>query len=356
MIKPLVLLVIPALFACSADPGTSVEPAEQKPIVVSTVVVEPGTLQRSFSSYGSLIPSSEFEISADVAAIVREVKFDEGQQIKAGDTLLILDDSKYQLQLRTAKARLGSAVAALEEARANHEKNASVFSRGAISELQFQQSKSRLDSAQSNVEAARAETALAQKDLAATVITSPVSGLVTERNIEPGKNITPQSSVGVISGSNLFWVETYVSQKDVNLLSVGMACDIQVSGVGEGNASLRGAVDIIASSANKNTGNYRVRVALSDPRNRLRDGMMARVTFDEIFEESVLVVPRAAVVDYHRQFAVYRYIDGIAKRVFPELSIGNANSYVVNAGVSAGDEIIVKNVNAITDGTRVVKN
>ena len=235
-------------------------------------------------------------------------------------------------------------------------KNASVFSRGAISELQFQQSKSRLDSAKSNVEAARAETALAQKDLAATIITSPVSGLVTKRNIEPGKNITPQSSVGVISGSNLFWVETYVSQKDVNLLSVGMACDIQVSGVGEGNASLRGAVDIIASSANKNTGNYRVRVALSDPRNRLREGMMARVTFDEIFEESVLVVPRAAVVDYHREFAVYRYVDGTAKRIFPELSIGNSNSYVVNAGVSSGDEIIVKNVNAITDGTRVVKN
>ena len=327
----------------------------QQPIAVTTVVVQPERMQRSFYTHGLVIPAEEFEISADVAALVKQVKFDEGQQIAVGDELIVLDDAKFRLQLQTATARLDSAKAGLEEARANHEKNASVFEKGAISRQMFQQSKSRLDSSVANVEAARAERLLAAKDLEATRIVSPVSGVVTERSIDPGKNITPQLTVGKISGSNLFWVETYVAQKDINLLYGGMQCSVAVDGVSGSASSLTGSIDIIATRANQNTGNYRVRVAVSDPLNRLRDGMMARVTFNQIFEDDVIALPREAVQDYHREFVVYKYSDGVAERLSPTLAIGGEDSFVVVDGIKPGDEIIVGNANAVTEGSLVSK-
>jgi membrane fusion protein (multidrug efflux system) len=345
---PFVLL----LYAC-AESGTAVleESTGRDPVTVQTTTVQPGSWTHSFKSYGVVHPAEEYEIGVEVSANVEAVLFREGQSITAGDLLLRLDDRRLKLSADSAEAGVEEARAAQEQARSTHERNQSIFKTGVISEQAFRQSEADFKAAGANLRRAISVLEMAREELADAQVRSPVSGVVTRRDVEPGKSVSPMDRLGVIQVMDALRVETFVSQKDINHVRVGMPATVTSPGVP--GQVFEGRVDQVASSAQETTGNFEVGVAVEQGSGLLRDGMSAMVTFRGAQQEDALAVPRAALVDRGRRLMVYRVEDGIARAVEPALGVGNAERVPVYAGLSAGDEVITSNLRLVSDGQPV---
>ena len=343
----LIVIFLTLLAGCDHYPPSPKTPAPEW-VRVSTSVIEAGQWQRKFSSFGQVVPADEYEISVDVSAVVKQVLFDEGQQINMGDTLLVLDDSKLRLMVASAEAGVADAKAQLHQAQTTHDKNISVFAKGAISEQAYLQSEANLKSAAANVQRAAAGLSIARQDLGDTQVVSPVAGVVKRRSIEPGKNVGPASSLGLIRSENLLRVETFVSQKDVNTLRIGAGCEVYAAGAR--NGVYLGLIESIAGAAEPATGNFKIRVSVNNSDGLLRDGMAAKVTFDSIAAQDVVAIPRAAVVDRNRKLIVFIVKDDAAQAIEPVLGVGSGDHYPVVSGLAAGDEVIVSNLRLITNG------
>jgi RND family efflux transporter MFP subunit len=348
----LVLPLVSTLSACPDPENAMLQQAvAPAPVAVQTTTVQPGSWTHTFKSYGIVHPAEEYEISVEVSSTVEEVLFREGQSVSAGDLLLRLDDRRLQLRVDSAEASVEEARAAQEQARSTHERNQSIFRSGVISEQAFRQSEASYKAAGANLRRAISSLEMAREELADSRVRSPVNGVVTRRSVEPGKSVSPADRLGVIQVMDALRVETFVSQKDINHVRVGMTASVTSPGVP--GRVFQGRVDQVASSAEEATGNFEVGVVVEQGGQLLRDGMSAMVKFRGAQREDALSVPRSALVDRGRRLIVFRVEQDIARAVEPVLGVGNAERVPVYAGLSAGDEVITSNLRLVTDGTPV---
>ena len=345
-----VLLAAFVLSACT-EPERNAEPKRSGAVDVRTVTLAAGEWVRPIQSYGSVEPSEEIDISVDVSATVREVLFDEGQAVKAGDVLVVLDNKKLKLKVESAKASVANARALYEQAEATLARNEEIYEKGVISRQAFQPSQSDVKSTRAVLERELAALELARQDFEESSFVSPVDGVISRRSVEPGANVGPSSSLGTIRSDGAMRVETFVSEKDINFIRVGQLGEISASGAP--GKIYSGRVISLAASAEAQTGNFRVRVAIENNDGFLKDGMSARVTMQGIAQSDVITVPRRTVVDRNRRQVVYVVEGGIAIEKAPAIGIGNRDAVPVLDGLSAGEQLIVSNLSLVSDGQPV---
>lgn len=344
------LMALSLVQACTEGTDIPIEP-KHNIVEARTVRVEPGKWLHAFKSYGLITPAEEYQLGVQVSATVTEVLFQEGQDIQAGDVLLRLDKTKLKLQLSSARAGVEEARANHEQAKSTHGRNQSIYQSGVISEQAYLQSEASLKSTRANLQRALAAYDIARQELADAEVKSPVNGTVTRRMIEPGQTVTPNERLGIIRVTGGLRVESFVSQKDINHVRVGLPATVISPGVP--SRTFDGRVDRVASSAEAATGNFQVGVVVEDTAALLRDGMSAMVEFRGSPEEGVLSIPREALVDRHRRLIVFRLNEDVAERVEPTVGVGNSDHVPVYDGLKAGDEVIVSNLRLISHGQKV---
>jgi len=340
--------------ACSDSEPVLEETDSVAAIEARTIRVEPGSWLRSIKSFGLVTPAEEYKIGVEVSSTVEEVLFREGQDVQVGDVLLRLNDKKLRLKLDGIRASMEEARANHDEAKSTHDRNLSIYKSGVISEQTYLKSEARLKSTAANLRRAVSSYDIAREELADAELKSPVSGVVTHRDIEIGQNVSPVDRLGVIRVTGALQVESYVSQKDINHIEVGMTAVI--TSPGAPGQTFDGVVDQVASSAEIATGNFEVGVVLEDPNRLLRDGMSAMVEFRGQPQQNVLAVPRTALIDRGRKLIVYRVVDDMAQAVEPALGVGNAESVPVFDGLNIGDEIIVSNLRLVSEGQLIKRS
>ncbi|MFT7286277.1 MAG: RND family efflux transporter MFP subunit [Halieaceae bacterium] len=338
------------LSACGAPEPVPVEP-DYDVVDVTTYKLKPDQWVRQVRTFGLIRPAEEFEISSSLSATVIEVLFDEGQRVTAGDVLVRLDDRQLRLEKEQAEARRAEASAKYDEARSTHERNELIFEKRLISDQAFRQSEAALKSAAAVLASTSSALDIAIERLTDATLVSPVSGMVSERNIDPGKTANPMASFGTIQLENRLRVETYVSQKDINFLRTGMLARVVSPAVP--GLKFEGAIESLASSAEPTTGNFKVRVSVLSANGLLMDGMSAEVIFDGLTQNNVISLPRAALVDRNRKLLVFRIVDDEAEAVAPVIGVGNGTSVPLLGGLEPGDEIVVSNLRLVSDGQKI---
>jgi RND family efflux transporter MFP subunit len=323
-------------------------------VAAQTVFIEPGSWVRNFKSYGLVTPAEEYGIGVEVSATVKEVLFREGETVEVGDLLLKLDDRKLKLRLEGTQASVEEARANHEQARSTHQRNRSIYKTGVISEQTYLQSEAKFKSAAANLQRAMSTYDIARAELEEAEVHSPVGGVVTRRNIESGQTVSPADRLGVIRVQDALRVESFVSQKDINHVRVGMTAI--VTSPGAPGQTFTGRVDQVASSAETSTGNFEVGVVVDDAQDLLKDGMSAMVEFRGAPQQSMLAIPRVALVDRGRRLVVYRVVDDVARAVEPMLGVGNNEMVPVFSGLDSGDEIVVSNLRLVSDGQLISRS
>jgi HlyD family secretion protein len=293
----------------------------ESPDAFSWDTVTRGEIRETISASGEIQAKTRINIGTSVAGEIKALPVKDGQNVKAGDLLVIIDQERLKQQLSQAVAMLDAAQkdaarleAAMRRSRESVARIESLFQQGLVSDEDYRQAKLARESAELNFEAAKANVVQNQSNVAAmrdgfgkTAIKAPIAGRVTALKAEmgetaiPGTSNLPGATLMVISDMSEIIAEIKVNESEVVRLRTGQSAQVVVESLP--GRMFQGKVYEIASAAEQSgqdANMYKVKVALemaSKDIDQLRPGMSTRAVVLTDEKMDVLRVPLQSVLD-----------------------------------------------------------
>lgn len=357
---PLVALAATALLtallaACNsqAAPGEGAPPPPE--VSVATVLRKPVHQWDEFT--GRVAAVETVELRPRVSGYVQRVAFKEGQEVRKGDLLFVIDPRPYRAALDRALAALERARSEARLAQAQDARAKQLIEAQAISREEFEARRAAAAQGDAGVRAAEAAVAAARLDLQFTEVRSPIDGragraLVTEGNLAQADatlltTLVSQDPVYVYFESD---ERTFLQYADLarkgerprtrNPVRVGLA--------GEDGYPHAGTVDFVDNQVDPDTGTIRVRAVLRNPDRVLTPGLFARVQVrGKARAEAMLVDDKAVLTDQDRKYVYVLGPDNAAMRKDVVLGPVVDGLRVVESGLAPGDKVIVNGVQKV---------
>lgn len=243
---------------------------------------------------GSLKAVDSAMVKARVAAEVKSLTVREGDRVQAGQLLGRLDTAEVELRLRQAEDQAQAAQAQLDIAQRTLANNQSLVGQGFISKNALDTSVSSAAGAQATLQAARATADLARKAVRDSEIRAPISGLVSQRLVQPGERVSVDARLLEIVDLSRLELEAAVAPEDVLNLRVGQAAQVQVDGLATAVPARVARINPSAQSGTRSVTAYLRLEPDTATAGGLRQGLFARGTV-RLQQRQALVVPVSAL-------------------------------------------------------------
>jgi membrane fusion protein (multidrug efflux system) len=334
-LPPAVLSVGLLFSSCTDKAATARKAAAAAPSTqaVEVVLVEHRDLIETLSLVGSVAPNESAHIRAEIAGLVREIFFDEGEKVEKGKLLLKIDDT--ELVAQTAQAEAGYSLADL-----NLQRNEAL--------VKSQNAKqSDLDRARSEFNTAKAQLALLRNRLQKTEIRAPFDGIIGARTISPGDYVTSQSSITTIDDLARLKINFEVPEKFLRKIKSGTKFSVKSRAM-DIEKPIQGEVYFVSSIINRDTRASDVKGYLTNPPTELKPGMFANVEVIMDVRKGVLTVPEGSIFNSTKgpQVIVVREKGGDKVADFVPIEMGLRSKGFV--------EITPRKAGAITEKQSVV--
>ncbi|HHT34360.1 MAG: efflux RND transporter periplasmic adaptor subunit [Proteiniphilum sp.] len=325
------LLALALLASCGGkgtSEGTENEAPLKKNVRVETVQMVPVDQISTFTA--SVEADQVNNIAPAMGGRIRRIMVDVGSTVRRGQTVATMDAASFAQQ-ETQVATL----------RRDFERYEELFAVGGISKQQLDQARTQLEVA---------ETALNNLSENTTLV-SPISGVVTARNYDPG-DMAMQLPILTIESLNPVKVVVNVSESFYSQVVKGMAVEVTVDAL-EGE-SFQGKVSLIHPTLDPVAHTFTVEVTVPNSQLRLRPGMFARVkmnfgTYDRPLLSDMAVLKQVGSNDRY----VFVEKDGRALYTVVQLGARINDKYEILSGLSEGDRVIVQGNSGLIDGAEV---
>ncbi len=325
--NPSFVLVLALLGAgCSKEASAEVEPAAP-PLDVEIAAPVVATVPRSVRLTGSLVGDVESNLAANASGRVIEVKVDVGARVKKGDVLARLDTNAASLVASEAGAQAELARSRRESAKRECERATKLFESGAISKQELDRTQDQCKNSDLDVRAAELRVGQASKTVVDGVVRSSVDGVVTERFVEPGEYVRPDSNVVRVATVDPLRLQIQVPEAFVASAKEGAQVSLSVSAYP--GRSWAGAIDRRGVAVRSASRDVVCEAQIANQDGALLPGMFATVAL-VVGEEALPTVPSSAV----------RSSDG-KTRVFVVTS-GHANERAVSLGPAVGERVAIR--------------
>jgi membrane fusion protein (multidrug efflux system) len=304
---------------------------------VEVAVARKGLATDDLWSVGSLRSDESVQISSEVAGRIAEIDFTEGEEVKAGDVLIKLDDALAQAELVDAKGRLALAQSNFDRAQ-SLSRSGSGTERG-------------LDEATSALETARAAVQLSETRLSKLSITAPFPGRVGLRTLSVGAYATPGSPIVNLEKIDQLKLDFRVPETVLTQVSRDQDVEMRVDAFP--GRVFPGKVYAIDPQVDVNGRSLRVRARIANPETVLRPGLFARVIIKGLEERQVVRVPESAVVARGEDSIVYSIVGGRAKENKVTLGRRRAGEVEVLQGIEEGTQVVTAGQMNLRDGAPV---
>lgn len=261
---------------------------------------------------------------------IREIKVDVGAQVRKGQALVVMD-----------KANLAQQQTQVATLRRDYERYNELYEVGGISKQQLDQAKTQLDIA---------EYALNNLEENTTLV-SPVNGVVTARNYDPG-DVAAQLPILTIESINPVKVKVNVSESYYSQVVKGMPVDVTFDALG--GERFQGSISLIHPTLDPVSHTFTVEISVNNADQRLRPGMFARVSMNFGTHERPLLSDRAVLkqVGSNDRY-VFVVKDGKAVYTLVELGSRINDKFEILSGLNPGDKVVVEGNTGLIDGTEV---
>jgi len=354
-----VLLGVSALVgitACSKDDDASAaERAKTEAMVVgpeNITVATNGSIMTGPSISGTLEPEREAVLRAQVSGSVLQTYADQGQAVNAGAVLARIDASGIQDAYTSARAGLVAARNAADVAAKDLARNQKLLAAGAIAERDIDQSRRASIAAQAALEDANSRLASAEKAYRSTTVTSPFSGVVSERPVSPGDVVQPGSALFTVVDPSSMRLEASVPAEQLASIRIGVPVNFTVSGYP--GRQFVGRITRINPTADPTTRQVRIYVSIPNAGRALVGGLFANGRMSSATRMG-LVVPASAVDVRGSAPTVMRVKQGKAEKVQVQIGLSDQSSETIEviSGLQAGDTLLLGAAQGITPGTAV---
>ncbi len=353
------------LSSCVTMVGACKEaPLEETENEYKVLKVSP-TNKEIFTYYPATIRGKQdIDIYPQVSGYLTRLCVEEGEYVRKGQVLFIIDQIPYKAELETAQANVEVAKATLETAQLTYESKKELYAHKVISEFDLKTSKNSWLAAKAQVALTKAQESNARNNLSYTEVKSPADGVVGTLPYRVGtlvSNNMPQPLTTVSDNSVMY---VYFSMTERQLLSLtdrygsknNILKQMPKVKLRLSNDSIykeTGQIETISGIVERNTGTVSIRAAFPNKKEVLYSGTSGNIILPTM-EHNSIVIPQAATFEIQNKTYVYKVIDGKAQS-FPVnvTRVNGGKEYIVNTGLSAGDMIVIEGVGLLREGTPI---
>jgi len=332
-----------------------------------TMTIEKTDVDLPYKFSARMQGQNDVTVTPQVSGQLMKICVAEGQQVRKGQTLFIIDSRNAQLELEAAQANLQAALAQENSAKLEYESNKNLFEKKIVSSYMLNNSENSYKQAQAAVSQARASVNRAKVNLGFCTISAPVSGVIGEIPVRMGDQVSPMSQLTMVSGNTNMFAEFSVTEAVVeSMVQEGMkASDVDkyianlppVTFVMKNGTEYphKGHVVSLTGVVNAATGSLTSKVSFPNPDGHLYSGIQGTVVMS-FAEKGVIVIPQYAVVRLQDKSQVYKVkADSTATAVeVTTADTGNGKDFIVTSGLNVGDQIITVGANNVTEGQKVL--
>lgn len=309
----------------------------------------------------------DIDVYPQVGGTLQKLCVTEGQKVKKGQVLFVIDQVPYRAALNTAEAALKAAQAQEATAQLNYDSRKKLYDQKVVSEIDMQTAQNTLLSAKAQVAQAKAQVVNARNSLSYTTVTSPADGVVGTLPYRQGALVgssMPQPLTTVSDNNEMYVYFSMTESQFLNLIrqyeSVEKAIEampeLTLQLVDGSDYEIKGRVESASGVVDRNTGSVQLRAAFSNPSHILHSGSTGNVIIP-VTHKDVLTVPATAAVQTQDKYNVY-VVDskGIAHaQIVDILPQSQGKTFIVTSGLNGGEEIVAEGAGMVRDGQDVKK-
>lgn len=357
LILLLPLLCIPA--SCNRGAARADSPATMPPPLVTVATAKAQDVPQYLDEIGRNTAFESVNLMPQVSGRVTERRFQDGDNLKKGQLLFVIDPSPFKAQLDSAKASLAQAQAALELAKVQFARDQELVGTRAISKQDYDTKKSTVDQSEAQVEAAKAAIETAQINLDYCYIHSPIDGRAGARLVDVGnvvqanttsllsiQRIDPIYALFTVTENDLPGVQKQMSHGTLKAL-------VRLPSDPEDSARL-GKVEFLDNSVQNSTGTVNLRATLSNPDRHFWPGQFVNVKLVlETKKGAVLVPNQATQISQKGPFVFVIKADDTAELRPVKLGQRQGNDVVITSGVTPGERVVLAGHLLVKPGGKV---
>ena len=357
----LMLGMIAGLVSCGVDMPKETQSSFE------TMTVKKSDIELPYKFSARMKGQNDVTVTPQVSGQLMKICVAEGQQVKQGQTLFVIDSRNAQLELEAAQANLQAALAQENSAKLEYESNKNLFEKKIVSSYLLSNSENSYKQAQASVAQARAAVNRAKVNLGFCTITASVSGVIGEIPVRTGDQVSPMTQLTMLSGNTTMYAEFSVTEALVeSMVKEGVkaaelekylndlppATFIMKNGT---EYPHQGRVISLTGVVNSATGSLTAKVSFPNPDGHLYSGIQGTVVMN-FAEKDVMLVPQNAVVRLQDKSQVYKVqADSTATAVeVTTEDTGNGKDFIITSGLNVGDKIVTTGANNVTEGQKVL--
>src|SRR5215469_14287705 len=344
--------------ACNRSNAQAALPAMPPPLV-TVVQATAQDVPRYLTEIGRNAAFESVIVTPQVAGRITERHFQDGENLRKGQLLFVIDPRPYQAQLDSAQAALAQSKAALELAKIQFARDQQVIGTRAISKQDYDTKKNAVDVDQAQVEAAEASLETAKLNLEYCYIHSPIDGRAGSRLVDVG-NVVQANTTSLLSIQRLdpIYANFTITENDLPAVQKQMAGGVLKAAVrlpsDPESAARAGRVESLDNNVQNGSGTVNLRATMSNPDHHFWPGQFVDVKLVLSMEKGVVLIPnQAAQISQQGPFVYVVKSDDTAELRPVKLGQRQGDQIVVTEGVKADERVVLAGQLLVRPGGKV---
>ena len=358
----LAALIICSIIATACKQGSTTVPKGDTYYETLEVSLSDRTLTTGYSAAISGVQT--VEIRPQVSGMITNILIEEGESVRKGQVLFVIDQTPYKAAYEIAVANVKSSEASLSTAKLVYESNKDLFEQDVISEFDLMTAQNNLIEAEARLALCKAEEVNASNNLSYTEVRSPVNGVASMIPYRVGALVSSSITQPLVTVSDDSRVYAYFSMAENQMLDM-------VQQYGSLNAAIKqmpevelmmsngqlyehlGKINAISGTISESTGSVSIRAVFNNRNHLLRNGGSGTIIIPMTIKNCI-VIPQAATYELQDRVFVYKVINGKASAT--EIHIApqnNGKEYIVTSGLEVGDIIVAEGAGLIKEGSPI---
>ena len=365
--KKLNYIQLAAMVVAAILTSCKIDIPKEEPSSFETMTVTKSDIEVPLKFSARLKGQSDVTVTPQVSGQLTKIEVTEGQQVKKGQTLFVIDSRNARLELEAAQANLQAALAQENSAKLEYESNKNLFEKNIVSRYMLDNSQNSYKQAQASVSQARAQVNRARVNLGFCTITAPVTGVIGEIPVRTGDQVSPGTHLTILSGNTTMDAEFSVTEALIEAsVSAGLTQSDKMKHMAElpdvtfvmKNGTVyphKGRITSLTGVVDVATGSLGAKATFPNPEGHLFSGIQGTVVLP-FAQKDVMVVPQTAVVKLQDKQQVYKVkADSTATAVtVTTADTGNGEDVIVTSGLKVGDKIVTIGANNVQEGQKVL--